>query len=135
MRVFRSAQQRDRWLVLIKCQPCPHCKCTGTLNNELWTFLVNAAQTGNRKQAFEPFKDAMSPSAPYRIWKRFLNAISTIRTKLCAICKPPRAEPPNGLSEDQTIAWATAEHLAHAFKEDDLGPIAAFQCHHQQQFF
>ncbi|MBL8818597.1 MAG: hypothetical protein JNL58_21395 [Planctomyces sp.] len=66
-------------------------------------------------QAQQPLSD----SAPYRIWKRFQKAQSTIRTALTNICEPPgsAAECP----EQITLA-----HLQNAFQGHSLCPAAAF---------
>lgn len=70
----------------------------------------------------------MSPSAPYRIWKRFLNALSDIRTQLTAFCPPPKQTlPPDTKGAHQAVAWATLEHLWKAFPQSGVNPIAALQ--------
>jgi hypothetical protein len=77
----------------------------------------------------------MSHSATYRIWKRFLNAQSIIRTALTAFCPPPKQMLSD---EDQSTpmssARATLEHLREAFKQSTLNPIAAYQ-NATQSFF
>lgn len=92
--------------------------------NSLWKFLDAAATTGNKSQAFQKLGCSMSESAIYRIWKRFLNAQSVIRTALTAFCPPPK-QPPAGAS--LSPAQATLEHLKNAFKDSTLHPVAAYQ--------
>lgn len=86
----------------------------------LWEFLQQAALTGNRRQAFRSLGSQLSDSAAYRIWKRFQQAQSAIRTALSTLCKPPRIA--SGESAELTLA-----HLEAAFKQHPLDPIAAFQ--------
>jgi hypothetical protein len=101
----------------------------------LYQFLELAATSGNKSQAFRSLQSSMSHSATYRIWKRFLNAQSIIRTALTAFCPPPKQT----LSgEDQSTpissARATLEHLKKAFQQSTLNAIAAYQ-NATQSFF
>jgi hypothetical protein len=66
----------------------------------------------------------MSDSAPYRIWKRFQNAQSAIRTALSTICPPPKID---SSQSSNTPAESTLAHLTKAFTGHPLNPIAAFQ--------
>jgi hypothetical protein len=66
----------------------------------------------------------MGESATYRIWKRFLQAQSAIRTALAAFCPPPKQ---STVGSSQCAAQATVTHLKEAFKDSPLNPIAAFQ--------
>jgi hypothetical protein len=86
----------------------------------LWEFLRQAVLTGNKRQAFQSLQNRLSDSAPYRIWKRFHQAQSAIRTALRAWCRPP--EIASGQPAELTLA-----HLEAAFKQHPLNPIAAFQ--------
>ena len=88
--------------------------------DSLWEFLRQVIRTGNRRQAFQSLESRLSDSAPYRIWKRFQQAQSAIRTKLNTLCKPPE-------SASKQPAELTLAHLEAAFKEHPLDPIAAFQ--------
>lgn len=92
----------------------------------LWAFLKQAALTGNRFQAFRNLKSGLSDSAPYRIWKRFGEAQSAIRTALRRLCKPPEVA-----SEEP--AEHTLAHLEAAFADQSC-PIAAFQVRLQVSF-
>lgn len=85
----------------------------------LWTFLKQAVVTGNEFQAFRNLDSGLSDSAPYRIWKRFREAQSAIRTALARQCKPP--EVASKQPAEQTLA-----HLEAAFADQPC-PIAAFQ--------
>jgi hypothetical protein len=86
----------------------------------LWEFLKQAVLTGNRRRAFRSLESRLSDSAPYRIWKRFDQAQSAIRTALGTLCKPPEIV-------SKQPAEVTLAHLEAAFKEHPLDPIAAFQ--------
>lgn len=92
----------------------------------LWTFLKQAVGTGNKFQAFRDLKSGLSDSAPYRIWKRFGEAQSAIRTALGRLCKPPEVA-----SEEP--AEHTLAHLEAAFA-DQACPIGAFQVRLQAFF-
>lgn len=97
----------------------------------LWEFLHQAATTGNKSQAFQQLGCSMGDSATYRIWKRFLQAQSAIRTALAAFCPQPK-QPTVGSS--QCAAQATVAHLQEAFKDSTLNPIAAYQVQTQSFF-
>ena len=92
----------------------------------LWAFLKQVVVTGNKFQAFRNLKSGLSDSAPYRIWKRFREAQSAIRTALGRLCKPPEvaAEQP---------AEHTLAHLEAAFADQPC-PITAFQVRLQTFF-
>lgn len=98
---------------------------------QLWEFLEQAATTGNKSQAFLKLRCSMADSAIYRIWKRFLQARSNIRTALVAVCSPPKNP---ALADSQSAAQATIAHLKEAFKDSSLNPIAAYQAHTQSFF-
>lgn len=88
--------------------------------DSLWEFLRQVVLTANRRQAFQSLESRLSDSAPYRIWKRFDQAQSVIRTALNTLCKPPK-------NASKQPAELTLAHLEAAFKEHPLNPIAAFQ--------
>ncbi len=92
----------------------------------LWSFLKQAASTGNKMQALQKLESGLSCSAPYRIWKRFLAAQSAIRTAVCRVCKPPKCTARN--TAEHTLA-----HLEAAFSEHAC-PVAAFQVRLQTSF-
>lgn len=91
--------------------------------DELWGFLKQAADSPSLAQTFREFYSEMARSAAYRIWNRFTNAQSTIRTTLGS---PPdvSSDRPQGL---------TLAHLQAAFG-DHASPIAAFQAKLQRFF-
>jgi hypothetical protein len=97
----------------------------------LYRFLELAATSGNKSLAFRSLGSSMSHSATYRIWRRFLNAQSAIRTALTAFCPPPKQTRQTLLGEQPNTAMssarATLEHLGEAFKQSPLNPIAAYQ--------
>jgi hypothetical protein len=93
----------------------------------LWKFLRQAAATGNKLQAFRALACGLSDGAAYSIWRRFVNAQASIRTALSAHCQPPQMA--TSITEPAQAAIAEAStlaHLAHAFKEHALSPLAAF---------
>ena len=88
--------------------------------DNLWAFLKQAVLTGNQLQAFRDLHSGLSDSAPYRIWKRFHQAQSAIRTALRPLCRPPE------IASEEPAALTLA-HLEAAFGRHPLGPLAAFQ--------
>jgi len=88
--------------------------------DSLWEFLRQVVRTGNKRKAFQSLESRLSDSASYRIWKRFDQAQSAIRTALNTVCKPPQ-------NASKQPAELTLAHLEAAFKEHPLNPIAAFQ--------
>ena len=88
--------------------------------DSLWAFLKDAVCNNNKFDAFQKLKSGLSESAPYRIWKRFHQAQSAIRTALTALCRPPKIT--SGSAAQLTVA-----HLEKAFQQHSLSPIAAFQ--------
>jgi hypothetical protein len=92
--------------------------------DSLWQFLSGAANPGNKLRAFRELDCGLSDSAPYHIWRRFLNAQSAIRTALAGLCEPPRMVSDCPVSD--CPVRLTLAHLAQAFKEHPLSPIAAF---------
>ena len=91
----------------------------------LWQFLRLAVTTGNKFKAFASLESCMSHSAVYRIWKRFTQKQSVIRTKLAAIRPPPQMQA-EGPATNPLLA--TLEHLravTGSAGQDD--PIAALQ--------
>lgn len=87
--------------------------------DSLWQFLCKAVSSRNKLQAFRDLNSGLSDSAPYHIWRRFLNAQSAIRTALAGLCEPPQI-----ISD--CPAQLTLAHLQKAFKDHPLSPIAAF---------
>ena len=96
--------------------------------DSLWQFLQGAVSSGNKLAAFRNLQSGLSNSAPYHIWRRFLNAQVAIRTALARLCEPPRLV-------SESPAQLTLEHLAQAFQEQPLSPIAAFAVALQAFFF
>ncbi|WP_153559303.1 hypothetical protein [Roseimaritima sediminicola] len=91
---------------------------------QLGAFLKAAAAAGNKRQAFGKLQSSMSGSAPYRIWKRFQNAQTSIRAALSTICPPPKLD---GAQPGDSPTASTLSHLDKAFDGHELNPIAAFQ--------
>ena len=95
--------------------------------DNLWAFLKQAVLSGNKLQAFRGLPIGLTDSAPYRIWKRFHQAQSTIRTALRSLCQPPE------ITSEQ-LAELTLTHLETAFDQHSLNPVAAFQVTFQTFF-
>ena len=98
---------------------------TGTL----WRFLKRAA-SGSILAAIRAVDCYLSDRTLQRIWKRFDQGQSRIRTALFGQCPPPERSP------EPTPRPAAAQVLAHlqgAFPDADC-PIAAFQ-HTLRSFF
>ena len=95
------------------------CRCRlGAL--KLWTFLKNTLRLDDKAKAFLGLNAGLSSSSAYRIWKRFANRQSHLRTALSRLCPPPQ-QPATRQPAAQTIA-----HLQAAFP-DAACPIVAFQ--------
>ena len=92
----------------------------------LWAFLKNVVTSGNKLQSFRDLHSGLSESAPYRIWKRFLQAQTAIRTALTRLCEPPECTAKHPAA--QTLA-----HLEAAFP-DHHSPISGFQAKLQTFF-
>jgi len=88
--------------------------------NALWTFLKLVLHLGNKAHALRALDADLSVSSAYRIWKRFANGQSHIRTALARCCPPPSL-PHARRPEDQTLA-----HMKAAFPAAPC-PIVAFQ--------
>lgn len=86
----------------------------------LWRFLNQALANSNKIDAFRQLKCRSGRLAAYRIWKRFTNAQSAIRTTLAGLCLPPQID-------SNSPTQLTLAHLQKAFEEHPLSPIAAFQ--------
>ncbi len=92
---------------------------------KLWTFLKNALRLEDKANAFRTLKTGLSISSAYRIWQRFIDRQSHLRTALATRCPSPRM---NGQPVEETIA-----HLEAAFP-DAPNPIVAFQQQFQVAF-
>jgi len=93
-------------------------------STKLWKFLQLIVQGVSKAEAFRSLHCDSSDSAPYHVWRRFLNAQSAIRTSLFALGDPP-SHPPDG--SPKSPAHATLAHLKAVFAEHPLDPISAFQ--------
>lgn len=90
----------------------------------LWAFFKLVIALKNTAQALRDSHAGFSISSAYRIWKRFVNRQSHIRTALAKICPPPR------LTDSRQPATQTVAHVEAAFPKQTC-PITAFQ--HQLQ--
>jgi hypothetical protein len=93
----------------------------------LWRFLLHAA-CGTIAAAIRAAHCHLSDRSMQRIWKRFDQGQSTIRTALCSVCPPPQLPAPA-----QRTATHVLMHLQAAFPDADC-PIATFQ-HTLRTFF
>jgi len=85
----------------------------------LWKFLKLVAAGGVKLQAIRALGSRLSDSALYRIWKRFDQGQSKIRTALAQRCRAPE------LTSERPAAQVIA-HLVAAFPATSC-PITAFQ--------
>ena len=95
--------------------------------NSLWCFLKNVGKHLSKIEAYKTGKFPLSISSTYRIWKRFLNSQSQIRTHLIKICREPE------VPETSCPGIQTIEHLKSAFSQSSC-PITAFQDYYQASF-
>jgi len=93
----------------------------------LWTFLKLVICLGNKAQAMREAKLDLSISSAYRLWKRFSNCQSHIRTMLATCCPAPE------LPHTRQDAEQTAAHLEAAFPGEPC-PIVSFQHRLQTAF-
>ncbi len=91
----------------------------------LWKFLKGILEGSGKIQSFRKLDCTLSDSGPYRIWSRFEQAQSKIRTELTRRCRPPDVN-----SEHPAVQ--VIAHLEAAFAGDTC-PLIAFQ--HQTQKF
>lgn len=94
---------------------------------DLWQFLKNTKKGLSKKKAFKSSNLQFSESTIYRLWNKFCNRQSRIRTFLLKLCKPPKA------SCAYHPAVQTILHLESAFKKYSC-PISAFQENFQVSF-
>jgi hypothetical protein len=84
----------------------------------LWTFLKDVLELSNKAAALR--KLDLAASSAYRLWQRFLDGQSRIRSLLNRICPPP------DLPDSSCPAAQTVAHLEAAFGHERC-PIVAFQ--------
>lgn len=94
----------------------------------LWQFLKRAV-AGSIAAAIHAADGYLSDRTWQRLWRRFHQAQSTIRTALCSTCPPPDLP---AAASPRPAAHVLA-HLKAAFPDADC-PIAAFQ-HALRTFF
>ena len=85
----------------------------------LWRFLMMVISLGNKAKARRLADIEISISSAYRVWKRFLNRQSHLRTSLSRWCAPPQ-------SQARQPVEKTLAHLRVTFP-DTLCPIRTFQ--------
>ena len=90
----------------------------------LWRFLQRAA-AGSTLAAIRAVDSHLSDRTWQRIWKRFDQGQSKIRTALYGRCPPPEPPPPGPTDPTRQAATQVLDHLQAAFP--DACPIAAFQ--------
>lgn len=93
----------------------------------LWRFVKLVLSLGNKAEALRTLNTDFSISSAYRIWKRFVNSQSHLRTTLTKCCPPPKL-PDARQPVKQTIA-----HLEAVFPRESC-PIVAFQMRLQTAF-
>jgi len=98
----------------------------------LWRFLQFAV-VGGILAAIGALHCQLSERTWQRIWQRFDQGQSKIRTALCGRCPPPELPPKLPTKPTRQPAAQVLAHLQAAFPDDNC-PIAAFQ-HTLQTFF
>ena len=94
----------------------------------LWCFLKNNVTLTNKPDDTLIKNDfPLTVSSAYRLWKKFLDSQSKIRSFLTRLCQAPQL-PETSRPETQTI-----KHLKSAFNLSPC-PITAFQDHFQRSF-
>jgi hypothetical protein len=92
-----------------------------------WVFLKSTLRLDNKAQALRDLKVDLSVSSAYRLWKRFTERQSHLRSALANLCAPPSL-PYSRQPAEQTLA-----HLEAAFPHAAC-PIVAFQQQLQRAF-
>ncbi len=98
----------------------------------LWRFLQGAV-AGSILAASRAIDCRLSDRTWQRIWKRFHQGQSKIRTALCGRCPPPESPPRLPAKPTRQPAAQVLAHLQAAFPDVHC-PIAAFQ-HAMHAFF
>jgi hypothetical protein len=98
----------------------------------LWRFLQGAVE-GGILAASRAVDCRLSERTWQRIWKRFDQGQSKIRTALCGRCPPPELPPRLPANPARQAAAQVLAHLQAAFPDAHC-PIAAFQ-HTLKTFF
>jgi hypothetical protein len=91
----------------------------------LWLFLQYAV-AGSILAAVRAVKSHLSDRTWQRIWQRFNQGQSKIRTALCGRCPPPELPPRSPAKPARQAAAQVLAHLQAAFPDTHC-PIAAFQ--------
>lgn len=91
----------------------------------LWRFLQHAV-ADRIAAAIHAAQSHLSSRTWQRIWKRFQQGQSKIRTALLARCPPPNLPATSSQRPAQQAAAHTLAHLEAAFPNADC-PLAAFQ--------
>ncbi len=99
----------------------------------LWRFLESAATKKRIGEAICAADRHLCDRTWQRIWKRFDQGQSKIRTALSARCPPPQLPPRSPAGPAPRPATQVLAHLQAAFPDADC-PIAAFQ-HALRTFF
>jgi len=95
--------------------------------HSLWCFLKGIADPSDRLASFRTLRTTFHESAAYRLWSRFENGLTGIRSFLTMHCPRPKL-PITRCAPTQTIA-----HLRAVFTGAAC-PIAAFQERFQVSF-
>lgn len=94
----------------------------------IWSFLNNIINGLNIFQAFKILNIKASASTPYRLFARFKEKQSELRSMLFRLTKPPDS------SKYDNSVFQTIEHLIKAFKNCEC-PVSAFQYTTQTSIF
>ncbi len=88
----------------------------------LWAFLKGVRGGLSRKAAWECLKSSFSLESAYRLWNRFRQAQSHIRTRLLH----HHGDPPSASTNTTEPLFELIDHLIAAFPQSSC-PVAAFQ--------
>lgn len=92
--------------------------------NTLWIFLQGIADGFNKSSAWQKAQSGFSVQSGYRLWQRFHQAQSYVRTLLC------RRGPPPFVDSEQPIAQLM-QHFKSVF-DSNTCPFESFQVAFQQ---
>ena len=98
----------------------------------LWQFL-QCVITGSILAAGRGLNSSLNERTWQRIWQRFINGQSKIRTALLGHCPPPKLPPPLPTDPTRQAVAQVLDHLQAAFPDANC-PITAFQ-HTLKTFF
>jgi len=126
-RVFCSNRGRrggcGRTFSLLLAEVLPRHTLTAPL---VWQWLIKVLAGLSLKAAAEALRLPFALETVYRLWRRLLGHLHTLRSRLCREQKPLASPPADPLLQ-------TVQHLQAVFAQSACPP-AAFQRHFQRPF-